>query len=63
MLNELNAIKDIVYLYNLQRECHSDKEIGSLKLNNYTEMNEHYFQYPNLDLQLTNSTMLVLFSK
>ena len=44
------------------KECLPDKEIGSLKLNDYIEMNKHHFQYSNLDLQL-NSTMLFLFSK
>ena len=51
-----------MYSSDLPKECHPDKEIGSLKLNDYIEMNKHHFQYSNLDLQL-NSTMLFLFSK
>lgn len=52
-----------VYLSDLQKEWHPDKEIGSLKLNDYIEVNKHQIQYSNLDLQLTNSNTLFLFSK
>lgn len=44
--------RDQMYSSDLQKECHLDKEIGSLKLNDYREMNKHHFQYSNLDLQL-----------
>ena len=51
-----------MYSSHLPKECHPDKELGLLKLNDYIEMNKHHSQYSNLDLQL-NSTMLFLFSK
>lgn len=63
MLSELNDNKVIKCTYQIFKRMSFDKEIESLKLNDYIEMNKHHFQYSNLDLQLTNSTMLFLFSK